>query len=202
MKAAILIHGKKRRGKDAVGEMFKKSYFEKYEIIHFADDLKAVCLSMRNTMKILEGDDVPDRLKCTESAFYDKKTDISRALMQDIGTIFKEKFDPDYWADMTVRKALNLSCEGVIVPDTRFRNEILSFEGNQTFKVFKIKIIRPELDEYEAANRTVFETHESEVDLDHYNEWDYVIHNDGTLTDLKHYVEDIGAEILQLVHAK
>lgn len=62
--------------------------------------------------------------------------------------------------------------------------------------VIKIKVVRPnaKTNLTEAQKR-----HESEIDLDNYNNYDYIITNDGTLEELKEKVQKI-IEVIENEH--
>jgi len=68
-----------------------------------------------------------------------------------------------------------------IITDTRFPNEM---EAVRNHVGIAIKVVR------ESGN-TIGTTHESETALDNYNDWDYVIENNGTIDDLKQKVYSI-----------
>lgn len=62
-----------------------------------------------------------------------------------------------------------------LITDTRFPNEL---EAVKQHNGITIKVIRD-------SGNTVGTLHSSETALDHYNEWDYVIDNNGSIEDLK-----------------
>jgi hypothetical protein len=68
-----------------------------------------------------------------------------------------------------------------IITDTRFPNEM---EAVRNHVGIAIKVVRD-------SGNTIGTTHESETALDNYNDWDYVIENNGTIDDLKQKVYSI-----------
>jgi len=75
-----------------------------------------------------------------------------------------------------------------IISDVRFPNEAKSIKDREGVL---IRIIRP------LTEDKIISNHESENALDHYNDWDYVINNDGSIEDLYHKVEIVLGSDLQ-----
>jgi hypothetical protein len=95
-----------------------------------------------------------------------------RRILQWWGTEYRRAQDHDYWTKAWEEKLLeyDLTSTHVLVDDVRFVNELEIIKKNGG--IF-IKIERPGFD---GANN-----HSSENSLDHYDDWNFVIHNDGSL---------------------
>ena len=162
----ICISGKAGSGKDTYAGYLAnelKSDGYKVLVIHFADFLKFVCKAM------LDWDG--------------EKDEHGRWLLQYVGTDIIREQSKDFWA-YTLMCLLDYLKEFagwdfVIIPDTRFPNEIDAVKEFQ-FPVFHFRMERTGCD-----NGLTFEQkrHPSETSLDHF-EYDLIIDNDGTLEDL------------------
>lgn len=108
----------------------------------------------------------------------DNETLTNRQLLQFIGDKMRE-IDPDIW----VKGLLNSYCKyhNWIIPDLRFKNEAKGIRETDTNSLL-IRVENP---------RVKLMNHKSEIDLDDYTEWDYIINNDGTLEQLLFKVRDI-----------
>ncbi|SEA56823.1 hypothetical protein SAMN05660420_02496 [Desulfuromusa kysingii] len=111
-----------------------------------------------------------------------------RRILQWWGTEYRRAQDPDYWTKAWAQKLqeYDLTQTPIIVDDVRFVNELemIKKQGG----IF-IKIERPGFD---GANN-----HSSENSLDHYDNWNLVIANDGRLEDFLRQVEK---QIVPLLH--
>ena len=96
----------------------------------------------------------------------------TRRILQWWGTEYRRAEDPDYWTKAWGRKVESLELDRlhVLVDDVRFMNEL---DVIRSHGGLLIKIERPG---FNGANE-----HSSENSLDHINDWDAVIFNDGTL---------------------
>lgn len=157
----IGVSGKKRSGKDTFFNVLHK-YNSEYVNIKFADKLKKIC-------SILTG--LPSKY------FYDAKNyniyletwgmNI-RQLMQKIGTdVFRNNFDEDVWVK-SFQESLNSN--HIVVTDVRFLNEAEWIKKNGIL----IRIER---------NYKSFEpdNHKSEIELDNYENFDYIINNNSNV---------------------
>ena len=105
-----------------------------------------------------------------------------RRILQWWGTEYRRAQDPDYWTKAWEKKLqeYDLTNTYVLVDDVRFVNElniIKKYDG-----IF-VKIERPG---FNGANN-----HSSENSLDHYNDWQFVIQNDGSLEQFKQQVKEL-----------
>lgn len=104
-----------------------------------------------------------------------------RSLMQWWGTEFRRAQDPDYWVKKTINEIKNdKSNSRFIIDDLRFENEAIELLNNNA-KLIRIE--RPN-NPFTVSNPN----HESEIGLDNWIEWHYVIENSSTIDE---YVKSI-----------
>ena len=172
MKKIVLISGKAQSSKDTSAK-FMKSYLEskgeRVLICHYADLLKYIC-----------------------KTFFDwdgKKDDKGRTLLQYVGTDIIRHQCEDYWVKFMMEFLFMFRKEWdyVLIPDTRFPNEIeyanSSWIGEEN--VYTIRINRPNFNSGATEEQL---NHPSECGLDDY-EFDYYINNNGTLEELSDKVK-------------
>ena len=100
-----------------------------------------------------------------------------RELMQKFGEAGRDKIMPDFWIRCTLR---NYSPDKLmIISDVRYQNEVKAIKD---LGGIIIRINRP---------NSPKSNHISEIDLDNYDDWDYVIDNSGTLEDLFNKCKDL-----------
>lgn len=102
-----------------------------------------------------------------------------RKILQLLGTEGgRDVIHPNIWVNATLGDLTDK--DHVIITDTRFPNEV---EGIKKKGGITVKIIRP--------SKVSTSSHPSETALNDYKDWDYVIVNDGTLSDLELKVKDM-----------
>jgi len=205
----ISITGKIGSGKDTVAQIIQEcTPYHKWEIQKWAGKLKAIAEIISGIPKEKFEDqdfkytNLPEcwnrqvqsgRYKTTQSMTV-------RDLLQLLGTealrnglhenVWVNALMSDYKSTHYLVGALEtkLSEESAVYPnwiitDTRFPNEL---KAVQEQKGITIKVHRPgrKSDDKQAQ-------HASEIALDHVTDWDYVIFNDGDLSDLKNKVYEI-----------
>lgn len=153
---------------------------------HFADGLtkSGQLTNMLNTD--LNG------FRISKESWYDKKTDLTRCLLQTLGTnIIRDIIDPLYWAKILVNKSYKTDAD-FIVTDCRFENEIGAFydkyANDPNVRIVTVRVERKQQYAMTAA-------HSSEHDLDG-SLFEYVISNDGSLDDLRDAATNIVTDIL------
>lgn len=143
----ICISGKAQSGKDTsaavLREFLEKSGF-KTLIIHYGDLLKFICK--------------------TAFGWNGEKDEAGREMLQRVGTDCIRQHNPNYWVDFIVEfvKMFPEEWDYVIVPDTRFPNEVERVR-EAGFEVTHIRIVR---DDYEDNMTSRQRKHESETALD------------------------------------
>lgn len=105
-----------------------------------------------------------------------------RRILQWWGTEYRRAQDPDYWTKAWSRKIEGFDLENihVLIDDVRFMNEL------NTIKAHGGLIVKIERPGFSGANN-----HASETSLDDYDDWSYVIVNDGTLEEFKQKVTEL-----------
>jgi len=176
----IGLSGQKQSGKDTVAAYLVKEHG--FERKAFADPLKQSVAALFNIpfsaidkFKNVEDLRIVMEDRNSPSMHY---TDMSfRTLLQRYGTeAHRDIFGKDFWLDYTLPVQGFYPGRAIVVTDVRFSNEALRVRelGGMVVRV----------------NRASYEQdpHRSEViDFD----WDYLIENDGTFSDLYMHVEDM-----------
>lgn len=153
-KTVILISGWKGSGKDHGGRIMKdylNSLGKSVSMLKFATDLKNLTNKsmeplaelfdqyitefnkvLNETRMPLENrakfSDIINRLKILPKNFYEDKTDITRILLQVVGTDVAHFIDKEFWARRVVDKVDKKDDDFFIITDTRFPREIELFE--------------------------------------------------------------------------
>lgn len=161
----VTISGEARHGKDTFAgflktELEKKS--KKVIIFHYADFLKYIAKQWYN--------------------WDGQKDEKGRSLLQYLGTDLFRKNRPDCWVNMAKEFVLGLgdSVDYVLIPDTRFPNEIEIMQDIDTSKFTSIKVVRTNFDNGLTAEQ---KSHPSETALNDYV-FDLTVENIGTEEDL------------------
>lgn len=170
----ILISGKAMSAKDTTASIMKsqlESIGKKVLICHYADLLKYICRT-----------------------FFDwdgQKDDKGRSILQYVGTDNIRKKQENYWVKF-IADFLNMfynDWDYVLIPDTRFPNEVTYMRDKFKSSVYTVRVERPN---FISPLTEEQQKHPSECALDGYG-MDVLITNGGTLQDLelkvKHYIE-------------
>ena len=164
----ICISGKAQHGKDTCAGIMQRLFDERGKrarIIHYADLLKYLC-----------------------KTYFDwdgEKDAYGRTLLQRVGTDTIRAKEPDYRDNFVINflKLLPNEWDYVIIPDTRFPNEVFSMK--EAFPdTLHVRVIRPNFDNGLSIEQ---QNHISETALDEIQP-DGVIMNDGSPRDLLHSV--------------
>ena len=170
----ILITAKAQHGKDTTANFMKEQLErigKKVLICHYADLLKYIC-----------------------KTFFDwdgQKDDRGRTILQYVGTDTIRSKNEDYWVKFIADFLYMFYNEWdyVLIPDTRFPNEIEYMRNKFKSSVHTIRVNRPNFDSGLTEEQL---KHPSECALDGYGT-DILITNSGTLEDLelkvRHYIE-------------
>lgn len=166
MEKIILISGKARHGKDTVASFLKESFEVKGKrvlICHYSDLLKFIA--------------------ATYLGWDGKKDEKGRRLLQRIGTDVIRVQEPNLWVDFVIKMLRYFGDEYdyVLVPDTRFPNEVDRVKDAFGDKAFHARVVRPNFDNDLTQEQR---NHPSETALDGFDT-DFVFTNDGTLDDLR-----------------
>ncbi|MEG0026002.1 MAG: hypothetical protein RR847_01445 [Bacilli bacterium] len=169
----FLISGKARHGKDSIANFIK----EEYKKI----DKKVLNLSFGSYIKMY-AKNISD---------WDGSDDTKpRALLQQLGTeIIRNNIDNDFFAHRIYEdiKVYSYFFDVLTVSDVRFVNEVTKLEKINN-RVIKIRVIRSNFTNNLDNNA---KKHQSEIDLDNYNDYDFLINNNGSLIELKNKVSKL-----------
>lgn len=177
----ILISGKAGSGKDFLAEKIKEflevNYNLKGYVIHFADALKMVCT------QIYKWDGF--------------KGENGRNLLQTVGTDIAQKNNKTIWADIvcSIIKGFKSEFNFVIIPDARFRHEILRIRdtfNSDSDKIFTVRIYFSPNEENQLTDEQ--KQHSSETDLDK-ESFDFYFNNKS------HNIANFYYQLYQLVEA-
>lgn len=176
----ILISGKAQHGKDTFADFFRM----------VAERNSKKCLTIR----------YGDMLKFVAKQYYDwngEKDLVGRTLLQTLGTDIVRKNNENAWVNCVMEIVVGLKTEFdyVLIPDARFENEI------ENWKDINIPTISVRVNRYD-SNLEPFDNklskeqreHPSEISLDNYDKFDYIVKN-VTETDLLQEAKNIYMEL-------
>jgi nucleoside-triphosphatase THEP1 len=220
MKKVFLISGKLQSGKNTFASFFTnilknkgfniiedmfasdlklgaKEDFQSLGIVlkNIVDELRSVIYSfsdLRSSGVVESIEKTIDKLILKDENFFENKTDISRVLLQLYGTqIFRNRVDNNWWANQVKQRIIEKDYDVYIVTDCRFPNEIeIFYDLPKNIQVYTIRIERNNI------NNNIMNQHHSEIALDHWKEWDYIVDNIGSLEQLKESSNTIINDIL------
>lgn len=177
MSKIILISGKARAGKDTTALILKEIY-EK-------EGKKIINLAYGNYIKEY----------AKKISDWDGRDETKpRSLLQRLGTdIIREKIDPNFFVKRLCDdiKVYSYFFDVITVSDARFPNE-LDTPYEMFEDVIKIKIVR---DNFQNNLTDTEKKHITETALDNYDDFDYIIHNDGTISDLREKILKLVKEL-------
>lgn len=118
-----------------------------------------------------------------------------RSLLQELGTdVIRKNINEDFFINRIIEdiKVYSYYFDVITISDARFPKELDSIKNN--FKdVYKINIKRPN---FENNLNDVQRAHVTETALDNYNDYDYVVVNDGTINDLNDKIKQIVDKVI------
>lgn len=166
-----IIAGKARHGKDTTALAIKKAYKDK----------KLINLSYGSYIKMY-AQNISD---------WDGKEETKpRELLQQLGTeIIRNTIDKNFFINRICEdiKVYSHFFDVITISDARFPDEIEI--PKKTFKdVITIKVIR---NNFETTLNEKETKHATETALDEFNDYDYIIENDGTIEELEEKVEKL-----------
>lgn len=171
----ILISGHAQNGKDTCATILKgRLVHEGYKVLvcHYGDLVKYICTAFFgwNGLKDRQG----------------------RTLLQHIGTDVIREQQPDYWVNfiIDILSFFKNEWDYVIIPDTRFPNEI-----DRISERFDTVHFRVERKHFKSPLSVEQQNHPSETALDDCKP-DVLIHNNGDLEDLRNKINKTILEVL------
>ncbi len=168
-----VISGKARHGKDTIALDLKE--------IYEAKGLKVINLAYGSYIK-----EYAKKISNWDGLEETKP----RELLQELGTeVIRKKIDKDFFVRRICEdiKVYSYYFDIITISDARFPNE-LEWPNKMFDNVINIRVIR---NGYDSILSEKEQKHLTEVALDEYNNYDYVIYNDGTLEDLKKKVSEV-----------
>lgn len=131
-----------------------------------------------------------NEIKIDSDSFYEKKNIITRSILQIYGTnIMRNRVDDLYWVNKTVdyMKRIKNNTDYVLITDARFTNEL------EYLKKCFDDVVVVYIDKFN-VDKSIELTHESENGLND-ADFNFVIHNDGTIEELKEKVKKLNLGI-------
>jgi len=188
----VAICGKANSGKNTVSKLILKELRNKQtgvlcEYIAFADPIKAMIRLMFPELpeKYLTGPS-QYRAEPIPGAFKDGVPLTVRQLLIDLGTGVGRAVKETIWLDAFDHAFQRFQYKTiVVVTDVRFRNE---FDHLKKLGFYQIRLLRDSHLKIDHASETNQDTIQDD-------EFDYVLHNNGTLKDLKNEVKKIVGQI-------
>lgn len=169
----FLISGKARNGKDTTAAMIK-NYYEK-------NNKKVINLQYSSYIK-----EYAKKISDWDGSEETKP----RELLQKLGTeVIRKKIDSLFFVDAIIKdmKVYSYFFDVIVVSDVRTPEET-DYPKNNFKNVFSINIRRTNFDNGLTEDQR---NHYTEIALDNYDKFDFVLMNDGTLDDLNVKVEKI-----------
>lgn len=196
----VLVSGKLQSGKNTFTD-FLIDEVKKYKTIdfeYFAKPVKQECREVFKTLiNYLNDLSIKYNIKelhTEEESWFEKKNEITRILLQTYGTdIFRDKVDSNWWAKKLKNKILKRTEDVIVITDVRFKSEIETLYSLEEHNIELIKI-RIERNNFVRDDNPIH-THQSEIDLDDFENWDYVVENDNGLDDLNSQAIQISKDL-------
>jgi hypothetical protein len=177
-KLVVLLSGKIDSGKNTFADYLLQHLAGKATSEYFARPLKEMCrdafrpLSNYLNEQDLSGTDE----EITDASWFEQKTEVTRRILQIVGTDIVRKVDNFYFARATVAAIDRAKSDIVVITDWRFNSEA-AYLSEQGFNTLSIRVNRalPRFGD--------IHSHISETELDTFP-FDLIIDNNGTLSDL------------------
>ena len=171
MDKIYIISGKARHGKDTLALAIKKAY------------------SGKKVINLAYGSYIKEFAKKISDWDGSEETK-PRELLQNLGTeVIRDKIDKDFFVKRLCDdiKVYSYYFDIITISDARFPNEI---EGPKNLfeNVITIKVIR---DNFESPLTKEEMSHLTETSLDNYDDFDFILRNDGSIKDLEEKVEKL-----------
>ena len=179
---------KARSGKDTVAGILQT--YCGFQPVAFADSLKLACKEVFG----FTYDQLHGALKDSEDPYWSQVTGQGlspRKILQLVGTeAFRKIIHPDIWIYSLKKRVEELKNPNIVITDMRFFNEV---EAVKKWGGYAIKIDRPGL--------PLVNQHVSEIELDAYYKWDYVLENDSTYDHLEIKVKELYRKLKEGFHS-
>lgn len=177
-KLVVLFSGHMRSGKDTAAQMLKDALGPKVELMAFAQHLKEMCREAFGPLvTYLNGNYLKGSDRIGGDSWFERKTPITRLLLQAVGTDIVRRINPDYWVSYIHQQIHLSSADIVVLTDWRFPQEMQQLA--QHWPCVTVRVDR------ELHTRQSGDRHSSETALDDWPRFDYVIDNDKDLVHLR-----------------
>jgi hypothetical protein len=174
----IGMSGRRGSGKDTVARLIQQRQPERnWQIRSFGDSIKAVCAA-------LTGESVAPYYSQKGKAQIVPLFRRTRGeMLQQVGQALRA-WEPTVWVDAFFARLPPDAC--VLVPDVRFPNEADPIRARGGL------MLRIEGDPlHQRGDGTRDDNHPSEIALDDYPGFDFVVHNTGSFADLERQVQEL-----------
>ena len=174
-----MISGKMQSGKNTlanliIDELTKSKIKVGYDFFAkpVKDQCKEIFRPLENYLNTLSTKYSIEELYTDDDNWYEDKNEITRILLQTYATeIFRNEVDVDYWAKLLVKNYKANINDVLCITDWRFRNEI-EVVKKENINHITIRVNRPSVKRDSEKDK-----HQSEIDLDSYNMFDFEINN-------------------------
>ncbi len=193
-KLVVLLSGKIGSGKNTLADMILKELGDKASADAFARPLKEFCRDVFRPVVAYINETVKrwggsrDLLTVDEN-WFEKKTPLTRLLLQVVGTDIVRRIYPLYWIEATVANIRQNPKEIVLLTDWRFGNEHVVLHDH--FHTFTVRVNR------DIPREGKEHQHESETALDARTHYNVVVDNNGTLEELKAQAQEIAYLLIE-----
>lgn len=215
MKTVFLLGGKIGSGKNFVFDILTKAlqsegktcehvYFAKAlkdmskesfkplaaHINHICENIELLLGALEDTpVNLIIKNGIYDNLKLLkikDENWYENKTEITRMIIQVIGTDFVRLADKDFWVKQAAKVIQSSTADYFIITDFRFPNEYYSLKDMiPGAKIVPVKIDRT------IEREGVIHQHPSELALDDFKHFEETIDNNGTLEETEKNVKEM-----------
>jgi hypothetical protein len=178
MQKIIALSGKIKSGKDTVADIIQQNTHNRFVIKKFAERLKRVVSTLTET---------PLEMNFTQEGKNILVSEIGLTigqLQQKVGEGLRNVVDNDIWIKLLFT---DTDERDWLITDLRYKGESHFLKSKGAILIR----INPSYPGYSATNGTRDPNHSSEIDLDDYTGWDYVIENSGSLEELESKVSEV-----------
>lgn len=190
----IAITGKANTGKNTISKLlFQELKLSSAKYLAFADPIKEMIqIAYPELPKEWLYGSSELRKNIVPGAFKNGVPLTVRQLLIDIGNDFGRAYKPDIWLrnfddrlNKTLKSKKKVKPQAIIVTDCRFRNE---FDHLKSLEFYQIRLLRNE----HAKINDISETNQDGIADSEFN---YVVHNNGTLESLQEDVKKIVSQL-------
>lgn len=194
MKRIILLSGKINSGKNTFADMLKEELGDKAHLEAFARPLKELCAEAFKPLANYLNENFlvcgPNSEWISHESWFEKKTPVTRMILQIVGTDIVRHVDRDYWVNMTVKNIAARPESIIIMTDWRFAVELMGLRILHDCHLMTVRINRDVLREGSEHE------HSSETALDFFS-MDMTIQNNGSLFDLKKHAQNLAYTLIE-----